>query len=113
VQWRTARPRSLHGGQGSDGVFVAMLELALGVSHEQIIQSYMAIMPHLELYFPRRIRWLLEKMNVPRLAYAVEPQYMAGLLDHVQQKYEDAEPYLETIGFMRLDELRARFLERD
>lgn len=108
-------PALVHCTAGKDrtGVFVAALELALGVSREQIIQSYMAILPHLELYFPRRIRWLLQKMNVPRLAYAVEPQYMAGLLDHVRQNYGDADSYLAAIGFTRPEELRARFLERD
>lgn len=105
-------PTLVHCAVGKDrtGVFISVLYLALGMSRDEVVKSYMAIKPHLEKYFPPSIRWLLKKAHVPELAYTVLPEYIEGMLDHVDEKYGDAENYLRAIGFRRVDELREKFL---
>ncbi len=105
-------PVLLHCAVGKDrtGVFISVLYLALGMSRDEVVRSYMAIKPHLDRHFPRSIRWLLKKTQVPELAYTVLPEYIEGMLDHVEEKYGDAENYLRAIGFRRVEELREKFL---
>ncbi len=105
-------PVLIHCAAGKDrtGVFISVLYLALGMSRDDVVKSYMAIKPHLAQHFPSSIRWLLKKTQVPELAYTVLPDYIEGMLDHVEEKYGDAENYLRAIGFKRAEELREKFL---
>jgi protein-tyrosine phosphatase len=105
-------PTLVHCAVGKDrtGVFISVLYLALGVRRDDVVESYMAIKPHLARHFPSSIRWLLKKTQVPQLAYTVLPEYIEGMLDHVEEKYGDAENYLRAIGFGRVGELQERFL---
>ncbi|MBI5052271.1 MAG: tyrosine-protein phosphatase [Chloroflexi bacterium] len=106
-------PALVHCAVGKDrtGVFVSVLHLALGVPRDEVVKAYMVIKPHLNQHFPPSIRWLLKKTQVPELAYTVLPEYIEGMLDHVDEKYGDAENYLRAIGFGRARELREKFLE--
>jgi protein tyrosine/serine phosphatase len=97
-------------GKDRTGVFISVLYLALGIPREDVVKSYMAIKPHLDHYFPSSIRWLLKKTQVPELAYTVLPEYIEGMLDHVEEKYGDAENYLRAIGFERAGALKEKFL---
>ncbi len=105
-------PVLVHCAAGKDrtGVFISVLYLALGMSRDDVVKSYMAIKPHLDQHFPSSIRWLLKKTQVPELAYTVLPDYIEGMLDHVEEKYGEAESYLRAIGFKRAGELREKFL---
>ncbi|MEK7440195.1 MAG: tyrosine-protein phosphatase [Chloroflexota bacterium] len=106
-------PVLVHCAAGKDrtGVFISVLYLALGMSRDDVVKSYMAIKPHLDQHFPSSIRWLLKKTRVPELAYTVLPEYIEGMLEHVEEKYGEAENYLRAIGFGRAEELREKFLE--
>lgn len=105
-------PLLVHCAAGKDrtGVFISVLYLALGMLRDDVVKSYMAIKPHLDQHFPSSIRWLLKKTQVPELAYTVLPEYIEGMLDHVEEKYGETENYLRAIGFGRVDELRNKFL---
>jgi protein-tyrosine phosphatase len=105
-------PVLVHCAVGKDrtGVFISVLYLALGMSRDDVVKAYMAIKPHLDHHFPSSIRWLLKKTQVPELAYTVLPEYIEGMVDHVEEKYGDAENYLRAIGFGRARELREKFL---
>ena len=59
-------------------MMVAVLQLALGVSEARIVAGYMAIQPHLERHFPRRIKALVQLLGGPPLAWSVRPEYMEG-----------------------------------
>lgn len=106
-------PALVHCNAGKDrtGMLVSVLYLALGVPRERIVQSYMAIMPHLEKHFPATLRWLVRVFGGPPLAYSVIPEYVERMLDRIEQNYGGAGQYLNAIGFARLDSLRALFLE--
>jgi protein-tyrosine phosphatase len=106
-------PALVHCTAGKDrtGILVSVLYLALGVPREQIVQSYMAIMPHLEDYFPATLRWLVRVFDGPPLAYSVIPEYIERMLDRIEEKYGGAERYFQSIGFARVDTLKARFLD--
>lgn len=106
-------PALVHCTAGKDrtGMIVAVLQLALGVSQARIVAGYMAIQPHLEQHFPRRIKALVQLLGGPPLACSVRPEYMEGMLLHVLEKHGGAESYLRSIQFGRAAELRARFLQ--
>ena len=106
-------PALVHCTAGKDrtGMMVAVLQLALGVSHVRIVAGYMAILPHLEQHFPRRIKALVQLLGGPPLACSVRPEYMEGMLGHVVEKHGGTEGYLRSIQFGRGAELQARFLQ--
>lgn len=106
-------PALVHCTAGKDrtGMMVAALDLALGVPHDRIVARYMTVLPHLKRHFPRRVTALVKVFGGPPLAYSVMPEYMEGMLDHIVEKYGDAAGYFRAIGFTRVEELRARFLE--
>ena len=105
-------PALVHCTAGKDrtGMMVAVLQLALGVSHSRIVAGYMAIHPHLEEHFPRRIKALVQLLGGPPLACSVRPEYMEGMLQHIIEKYGGGDGYLHSIQFGRAAELRTRFL---
>jgi hypothetical protein len=90
---------------------VAVLQLALGVSEARILAGYMAIQPHLERHFPRRIKALAQLLGGPPLAWSVRPEYMKGMLQHIVEKHGGSEGYLRSIEFSRGAELQARLLQ--
>jgi protein-tyrosine phosphatase len=106
-------PALVHCTAGKDrtGMMVAMFYLALGVPRERVLGTYMAIMPHLQQYFPRRLKALVQVLGGPPLAYSVIQDYMEGMLDHLDHKYGGPLPYLQSIGFTQTALLRERFLE--
>jgi len=106
-------PALVHCTAGKDrtGMMVAVLQLALGVPEARIVAGYMAIQPHLERHFPRRIRALVQLLGGPPLACSVRPEYMEELLYHVVEKHGGIDGYLRSIEFSRGAELRARFLQ--
>ena len=105
-------PLLVHCAAGKDrtGVFISVLYLVLGVPRDDVVKSYMAIKPHLDQHFPMLIRWLLKKTRLPELAYTVLPEYIEGMIDHLEEKYGEADNYLQAIGFERVGELREKFL---
>ena len=92
-------------------MMVAALDLVLGVPRERIVARYLAVLPHLQRYFPRRLKALVQLFGGPPLAYSVMPEYMEGMLDHIAEKYGGPAGYCQAIGFGRAAELRALFLE--
>lgn len=90
---------------------VAVLQLVLGVAPARIVAGYMAIQPHLDQYFPRRIKALVQLLGGPPLACSVRPEYMEGMLQHVVEKHGGIEGCVRSIQFERSAELRARFLQ--
>ena len=105
-------PALVHCTAGKDrtGILVSVLYLALGVPREQIVDSYLAIQPHLEKHFSPAVKWLVRAFDGPPLAYSVIAEYMARMLDRVESKYGGAEGYLQSLRFERLAELQAKFL---
>jgi len=105
-------PALVHCTAGKDrtGMLVSVLYAALGVPRQRIIDSYMAIMPHLEQHFPSTIKWLVRAFDGPPLAYSVIPHYIERMLDCIEEKHGGADGYFQSIGFGRLDSLRAMFL---
>ena len=106
-------PAHVHCTAGKDrtGIMVAVLQLVLGVAQARIVAGYMAIQPHLDQYFPRRIKALVQLLGGPPLACSVRPEYMEGMLQHVVEKHGGVEGYVRSIQFERSAELRARFLQ--
>jgi protein-tyrosine phosphatase len=106
-------PTLVHCTAGKDrtGMMVAVLDLALGVPRERIVARYMSVLPHLRAYFPRRVKALVRVFGGPPLAYSVMPEYMEGLLDHIGSRYGGPAGFLQSAGFARNEELKARFLE--
>lgn len=106
-------PALVHCTAGKDrtGMMVAVLDLALGVPRTQIVDRYMAVGPHLQAYFPRRLKALVQVLGGPPLTYSVIAEYMEGLVDHIGEKYGGADGYFKAIGFERAEALRAQFLE--
>jgi protein-tyrosine phosphatase len=106
-------PALVHCTAGKDrtGMAVAMFYLALGVPSPNIVQSYMAIMPHLKQHFPRRLKALVHLFDGPPLAYSVIPEYMEGMLTHIEKKYGGPDAYFQSIGFVQTEALRQKFLE--
>ncbi len=106
-------PALVHCTAGKDrtGMMVAMFYLALGIPRERVLETYMAIMPHLRQHFPRRLKALVQVLGGPPLAYSVIQDYMEGMLDHLDRKYGGPHPYLQSIGFTQTALLRERFLE--
>jgi len=106
-------PALVHCTAGKDrtGMMVAVLYLALGVPREQIVKGYMEVLPHLQAHFPWYLKALVMALGGPPLAYSVIPEYMEGMLDHINEKYSGVEGYLKAIGFERVEALKALFLE--
>lgn len=106
-------PALVHCTAGKDrtGMLVALLHLALGVPRERIVDSYLAIGPHLQRYFPASLRTLVRLLDGPPLAYSVISEYIERMLDRIEQKDGGADGYLRSVGFLRVESLKAKFLD--
>lgn len=106
-------PALVHCTAGKDrtGMMVAVLYLTLGIPKQRIVETYMAVLPHLQATFPWHLKALVQAFGGPPLAYSVIPEYMEGLVDHISEKYGGAPEYLAAIGFERAGMLKTLFLE--
>jgi hypothetical protein len=106
-------PALVHCTAGKDrtGMLVALLYLALGVPRDRIVESYLAIGPHLQQHFPYTLRALVQLFDGPPLAYSVIADYIERMLDRIERYDGGVNGYLHAIGFEALGSLRARFLE--
>lgn len=100
----------LHCSAGKDrtGVFVAILQLALGVPRAQVLQGYLAVKPHLDAHFPRSMGLMMRLLGVTPLARTVSGPHLVAMMDHLEARHGGAEGYVRSLGFSRWDELRER-----
>jgi len=105
------RPALLHCTAGKDrtGVFSAVLQLALGVSEEAVMQAYLDIASHVRRSRSALARFMLDRLGVPELVHTVVPETMQELLAYIRRRYGGIAGLLRDIGFGRLEELRAVF----
>jgi protein-tyrosine phosphatase len=105
-------PVLLHCTAGKDrtGVFITVLLLALRLSREQVVRWYLSIERHLKRNTPLPAKFLVWYSKTPREVIYLNKPGLLKALDHLEQRYQGVEGYLEEAGFTALHELRRIFL---